>query len=83
LYEVILDTVRPPLDLLRTVAGVEDAQAFGDRAHVTADADAETLPERLRAALTPHGIVLRSVRAITPSLEDVFIERLAQEARTQ
>jgi ABC-2 type transport system ATP-binding protein len=83
LFEVILDTDRPPLDLLRSVAGVADAQAFGDRAHVTVDAGAATLAERLRATLDQHGIGMRGVRPIVPSLEDVFIEMLEREARVQ
>ena len=83
LFEVIVDTERPPLDVLRRVEGVADAQAFGDRAHVTIDADADTFPDRLRARLGPQGIVVRGVRPIAPSLEDVFIERLEREARVQ
>ena len=83
LFEVILDTDRPPLDALRSVEGVADAQAFGDRAHVTVDADVATLPDRLRDNLGRQGIEVRSVRPIVPSLEDVFIERLEREARVQ
>jgi ABC-2 type transport system ATP-binding protein len=83
LFEVILESERPPLDLLRQVPGIADAQAFGDRAHVTAEADAATLPDRLRTTLAGHGIAVRSVRPIMPSLEDVFIGMLEHETRTR
>ena len=83
LFELIVDE-RPPLDLLRSVPGVADAQAFGDRAHVTAAADAASLvPDRLRAALAGRGIRLQSLRPIAPGLEDVFIGMLEDEVRTR
>jgi ABC-2 type transport system ATP-binding protein len=77
LYEVIVASARPPLDALRRVPGVADAQSFGDRAHVTfaekprADAAAD-----LREALAREQVAVTSIRAIDASLEDVFIERL-------
>lgn len=84
LFELIVDGGRPPLDLLRSLPGVADAQAFGDRAHVTAAADAASLvPDRVRAALAGRGIRLQSLRPIAPSLEDVFIGMLEDEVRTQ
>lgn len=84
LFELIVDGERPPLDLLRSLPGVADAQAFGDRAHVTAvDAAASLVPDRVRAALAGRGISLQSLRPIAPSLEDVFIGMLEDEVRTQ
>jgi ABC-2 type transport system ATP-binding protein len=81
---VIVDADRPPLDLLRAVPGVTDAQAFGDRAHVTAATDAAPeLPGLLRDAVAAQGLAVQSVRPIMPSLEDVFIGMLEHEARTQ
>jgi ABC-2 type transport system ATP-binding protein len=84
MFEVIVDADRPPLDLLRAVPGVTDAQAFGDRAHVTAATDAAPeLPGLLRDAVAAQGLGIQSVRPIMPSLEDVFIGMLEHEARTQ
>jgi ABC-2 type transport system ATP-binding protein len=77
LYEVIAAGARPPLDSLRRVPGVADAQSFGDRAHVTfqnvptADAASE-----LRSALGRDGIEVTRIRPIGASLEDVFIAML-------
>jgi ABC-2 type transport system ATP-binding protein len=84
LFEVIVDDQRPPLDALRAVQGVVEAQAFGDRAHVTVVPDAAPqMPDRIGAALSARNIAVRSVRPITASLEDVFIGMLEHEARTQ
>lgn len=84
LFEVVVDTGRPPVDLLRGIPGVVDAQAFGDRAHVTADATTVTdLPGRITETLAHHRIPLRSVRPIDASLEDVFIGMLEHEMGAQ
>jgi ABC-2 type transport system ATP-binding protein len=81
LYEVIAATARPPLDALRRVAGVADAQSFGDRAHVTFDgAVTANAAGDLRARLEGEGIPVTSVRPIGASLEDVFIAMLGEPA---
>jgi ABC-2 type transport system ATP-binding protein len=77
LYEVIASTARPPLEALRRVSGVADAQGFGDRAHVTfRDVPADDAGGHLRTALARDGIQITSVRSIGATLEDVFIAML-------
>ena len=77
LFEVIADTPRPPLDAFRRIAGVADAQSFGERAHVTfretPGAAAEPL---LRDALSREGITVNNIRPIGATLEDVFISMI-------
>jgi ABC-2 type transport system ATP-binding protein len=85
LYEVVAATDRPPLEALRGVSGVVDAQGFGDRAHVTVASAEDLSPvddgreqvrdagERIRNELSREGIDVVSVRPIAASLEDVFI----------
>jgi ABC-2 type transport system ATP-binding protein len=81
LYEVIAAAMRPPLDLLRSVPGVADAQSFGDRAHVTfAPGTTRDTAGDLRTRLEREGIQVTSVRPIGASLEDVFIAMLGQPA---
>jgi hypothetical protein len=53
---------------------VRRATVFGDRLHVTAPAAAEE--ELVRALAAPASASARSER-IAPSLEDVFIDRIA------
>jgi len=79
ILEVVASPVRQALDVARRVAGDEAVQLFGDRLHVVAgDGDLEA---RLPAAFERAGVAVRSVRRVEPTLEDVFIERLAAEAR--
>ena len=79
LFEVIAATPRPPLQLLRGLAGVSDAQGFGERAHVTfGEVPAGDAVARIRAELTRGGIEVTSVRPIGATLEDVFIAMLGE-----
>jgi ABC-2 type transport system ATP-binding protein len=62
-------------DALRPLPGVRDAQVFGERIHVTLD-DSPAAEERFLAALRTTPLAGAAVRAVQPSLEDVFIARL-------
>jgi ABC-2 type transport system ATP-binding protein len=78
LFEVITDTDRPPLDALLAAPGVSDAQGFGGRAHVTvAPGHQGDVEHGIRTALSREQLVVVSVRQMTPTLEDVFIEMLS------
>jgi hypothetical protein len=50
---------------------------FGDRLHLTVDDESVTGP-RVAAALRAAGLEPGEIRRIVPSLEDVFIERIAE-----
>jgi ABC-2 type transport system ATP-binding protein len=77
----ILAHGRAAADTLRDLPGVRDAQMFGERIHITLDDDSPQSEALFRAALgeTPLGDV--PVRPVQPSLEDVFIARLAEPPR--
>ena len=78
LFEVITDADRPPLDALLAAPGVSDAQGFGGRAHVTvASGHQGDVEHGIRTALSHEQLEVVSVRPITPTLEDVFIEMLS------
>jgi len=75
LLEVSVDAARPPIDLLARIPGVADVQPFGDRAHVRlAGLDQAAGAEAIRTSLERAGLTVLSVRPITASLEDVFID---------
>ena len=75
MLEVTVEGERPPIDRLAGIPGVADVQTFGDRAHVRlAGLDQAAGIEAVRAALERGGTKDVGVRAITPSLEDVFID---------
>jgi ABC-2 type transport system ATP-binding protein len=74
LVEVVVDAPRPPVDLLRSVEGVEDVQVFGDGAHVRVRrGGAGAAIQRLQGELAARGFRVVSLRQVPVSLEDVFI----------
>jgi ABC-2 type transport system ATP-binding protein len=65
---------------LDRLPGVADVQLFGERAHVRFEPGAELADAaRLARALESLGVAAESIRAIPPSLEDVFIARVTEE----
>jgi ABC-2 type transport system ATP-binding protein len=82
LLEVVTDAPRPPVDLLRKVAGVEDVQNFGDRAHVRIRPGSQAdLTREIERALEAAGVGGIGVRPIVASLEDVFIDLITGSHR--
>jgi ABC-2 type transport system ATP-binding protein len=74
IVEVVTDTPRPPLDALAALPGVEDVQAFGERAHARVAGSAAERAVSIRSGLEQKGIRVMAVRPVAPSLEDVFID---------
>ena len=68
---------RAAADILRGLPGVVDAQVFGERVHVTLGDGGDSAEAEFRAALASTPLARVPVRAVPPSLEDVFIARLA------
>jgi ABC-2 type transport system ATP-binding protein len=80
LLEVVTDTPRPPLEALAAVPGVVDVQAFGDRAHVRVDEISQDEGiARVTTQLEGRGITVLSARPMAASLEDVFLELIAEK----
>jgi len=67
---------------LRDAPGVVSAQRFGDRMHVTLADGSDEAVERFTRALDALSLAGAAVRQVPPSLEDVFIARLAGEQET-
>jgi ABC-2 type transport system ATP-binding protein len=75
LLEVSVDAARPPVDLLARLPGVADVQLFGDRVHVRlAGGNLTPTTDAIRTALERAGLTVTTIRPITASLEDVFID---------
>jgi ABC-2 type transport system ATP-binding protein len=66
---------REAVTVLRRIFGPSKVQLFGDRLHVRVDD--ETASAAVHDALAAAGIAVTSTRRIVPTLEDVFIEKLA------
>lgn len=83
LLEVHTDSPRQALQSLRSTGGLTHAQVFGDRLHVWLDREDRAGAEAsLRDAARLARVEVAGVRAIIPSLEDVFIERLSSSSET-
>jgi ABC-2 type transport system ATP-binding protein len=78
LFEVIVPDPRGAVRALQSKAGVTDAQVFGERLHMWGSS-----PEQLADVVRRAGLQATSIRPIHPSLEDVFIARLAEARRTE
>jgi len=83
LLEVLVATPRNALRALKGPGGVKHAQVFGDRLHVWSDrtTEAEATAD-LAGIATRAGVQPAGVRAIVPSLEDVFIAKLDSSTET-
>jgi ABC-2 type transport system ATP-binding protein len=71
-----VDRVRPARDIAITVAGVVRAAVFGDWLHVTVT-DGASAGARIDEALRATGCTVHERRPLEPSLEDVFMDRVA------
>jgi len=72
-----------PLDTMRALeglAGVRDVAVFGGGLHVTVD-DLDATSARMRERLAGHGIEVRKLERIEPSMEDVFVALIEAEER--
>ncbi len=75
IFELVVDDAPLAVEALRASPAVVEAAMFGRAVHVTLR-DAARAPETLEAALAARGRALHSVRAVEPSLEDVFVARV-------
>ena len=66
-------------DIVRQLAGVADAQIFGERIHVTLQQTSDEAFQRFMSALQATPLGGAPIRLVPPSLEDVFIARLSAE----
>jgi ABC-2 type transport system ATP-binding protein len=82
----VMEVIAPDRDRATAVfahlAGVVDAQLFGERWHVRIAPDSPLGdPARLQSALRDAGADAGNVRRVPASIEDVFIARVAGDAK--
>ncbi len=76
ILEVRVERIRDARALFAAHPVVQRVAMFGDRLHLTVAVAADAAPA-VNAALREAGIAATDARPVTPSLEDVFIERIA------
>ncbi len=80
--EIVTDRVRDGFRLLKGHPGLREVQAFGDRLNVIVD-DAASGMREVERVFGRHGLGITSWRVVTPSLENVFISLLTQNAQRE
>jgi len=78
--EVECDPLVPALDLLKKEHWVSESAVFGDGLHVIGKENVD-LEREVEVLFQEHGILLRSMGWIRPSLEDVFVSLIEKEER--
>jgi len=76
--EVECDPLVPALDLLKKEPWVSESAVFGDSLHVIGKEGAD-LEREIQVLFQKHGILLKRVGTIRPSLEDVFVSLIEKE----
>jgi ABC-2 type transport system ATP-binding protein len=76
--EVECEPLIPALDLLKKEAWVLESAVFGDGLHVIGKEGAD-LEREIPVLFEKHGILLKRVGTIRPSLEDVFVSLIEKE----
>ncbi|HQG47167.1 MAG TPA: ATP-binding cassette domain-containing protein, partial [bacterium] len=76
LFEVVTPDNLVAARLLRASGAFTRVQVFGDRIHLSASGDDETLQHQVTALLEAAGIRADSVAPIAAGIEDVFVELL-------
>jgi len=79
ILEIRMDDPRPAVSVLRQRLTDVTVGLFGDRLHVV-NLDPERTTAEAQAALADAGLSVLGIRTIEPSLEDVFISVLAEQA---
>ncbi len=74
----LLAVTAHPIARAREISGglpyVRRAVVFGDKLHLTVDSAGDAAPQ-LKSAFASKGVEVEQIKSISPSLEDVFIER--------
>jgi len=76
--EVECDPLVPALDLLKKESWVSESAVFGDGLHVIGKEGVD-LEREIHVLFQKHGILLKRVGKIRPSLEDVFVSLVEKE----
>lgn len=77
--EVVCSDIRKAFALMKQTPAVKEVQAFGDRLNIVIRSSAEDRPA-VESAFAAAGISVHDWRVIKPSLENVFISLLSEQA---
>ncbi|HEV8538769.1 MAG TPA: ABC transporter ATP-binding protein [Bacteroidota bacterium] len=78
IFEIVCNRVRDAFALLKANPMVREVQAFGDRLNVLIEDGSRQL-SAVTTLLQSSGVLIETARAVTPSLENVFISLLTRK----
>jgi ABC-2 type transport system ATP-binding protein len=78
--EVECDPLIPALDLLKNEPWISESAVFGDGLHVISKEGVD-LEREIKGLFQKHGILLKRMGWIRPSLEDVFVSLIEREEK--
>jgi ABC-2 type transport system ATP-binding protein len=70
--EIQTEAWQPVLEIVSGLAGVGEAQTYGESIHVLVDSAEQRLPE-IKRALKRHGVAVRTIRRSPMRMEEAFI----------
>jgi drug efflux transport system ATP-binding protein len=82
LLQLEVSDVLGSMKALEGLAGISDVAVFGGGLHVTVASEASAIPQ-IRSELEKAGITVLLIEPIQPSMEDVFVARIEEEARAR
>ena len=82
LLQLEVSDVLGSMKALEGMAGVSDVAVFGGGLHVTVASEASAI-QQIRSKLEKAGIAVSMIEPIQPSMEDVFVARIEEEARAR
>jgi ABC-2 type transport system ATP-binding protein len=82
LLQLEVSDVLGSMKALEGMAGISDVAVFGGGLHVTVASEASAIPQ-IRSELEKTGITVSMIEPIQPSMEDVFVARIEEEARAR
>ena len=74
------DELIKTMKLVHQEEGIREVAVFGAGLHVAAD-DAASATARIRATLSLHGVAIKRLDSIPPSMEDLFVSLIEAEER--
>lgn len=79
---VVCEPLERAIEVLQNAPGVSEAAVFGSVLHVQVAA-AESAIAELPGYLAAHAVRCSRIETITPSLEDIFVQRIGSQSLTQ
>lgn len=82
LLEIVAEPRATARAILRDLPLIRSLEVFGDRLHALVDSAESAIPQ-IEKALGAQGVQVLGARRIVPSLEDVFVSRIAAQSGDQ